>query len=125
MGGGITARYSHGAVVAGTTMVIFGGVDTNGKILGDMGMVDLEKMKWVKCKFDKAPKPSPRYQFSFTAAYPDAILRSSRDIFSLNQESGRRVNGIYMFGGKSVDGPTSELWLLQARRNRADEGILS
>ncbi|CAG9331840.1 unnamed protein product [Blepharisma stoltei] len=127
------ARRNHGAVIIGNTMIIYGGIDSNSRVLSDLCGLNLEAMQWFVTKIDKGSvKPGPRHSFSFTSAYHPGVFRqSSNDIFSLpnvyDDIFTRKTSGIYLFGGMNHHGVIfNDLYMLQPKRKsiRDDESIL-
>lgn len=132
LGRGPEGRRLHGACVVGNSMVIFGGMDSNGKILADLHGLNLDIMQWFVPKVEKGTvKPSARHSFSLTSVYHPSIYKQSHDIFTINYPRDeeiwpRKVAGIYLFGGVNSQGPTNEIWFLQVKRKhlREEEGMV-
>jgi hypothetical protein len=53
IGRGPEARRLHGACVVGNSMIIYGGMDSNGKILSDLHGLNLDVMQWFIPKLEK------------------------------------------------------------------------
>jgi hypothetical protein len=130
IGRGPEARRLHGACVVGNSMIIYGGMDSNGKILSDLHGLNLDVMQWFIPKLEKgSTKPSARHSFTLTSVYHPSIYKQSHDIFSLSYPRDeeiwpKKVAGIYLFGGITANGPTNEMWFLQVKRKhlREEEG---
>ncbi|CAG9323042.1 unnamed protein product [Blepharisma stoltei] len=114
------ARRNHGAALVGNTMIMYGGIDSNGKTLADLNGLNLEAMQWFSIKLDKtSEKPGQRHSFTLTSVYHSGMLRQySSDIFNLphiyDDIFTKKNCGVYLFGGMNKSGVVSnDVYLLQ------------
>ena len=127
------ARRNHSAAVCGTTMIIYGGIDGNGKILGDLQALNLNTFEWFSPKIDRSSnKPGPLHSFSLSAFYHPSVARQANfDVFSVpnyqDEIFTRKNSGIYLFGGVNRKGEAfNNLYALQPKKKgvREEESIL-
>lgn len=85
------------APLSATKLVLFGGLDATEKRLGDVWVYDADTDAWAEVA--AGPRPSPRYGHTLTPAWGP----------------GR----VFLFGGETATGPSSELWMVRAA---ADDG---
>lgn len=52
-------RYGHAATVAGDYLAVYGGMNENGDVLSDLGILDITSKKWLKLKMDSTSKNKP------------------------------------------------------------------
>ncbi|CAG9335373.1 unnamed protein product [Blepharisma stoltei] len=121
------SRRNHGAALIGNTMIMYGGIDSNGKTLADLHGLNLESMQWFSIKLDKASeKPGLRHSFTLTSVYHPAVLRQySNDIFNLpsihDEVFSKKNCGIYLFGGMNKSGIVcNDLYILQPLKYSRD-----
>lgn len=55
------ARRYHSAVMVGKFMVVVGGINTLGRFLKDINMLNLETLKWQSLKIDQVPESGLAY----------------------------------------------------------------
>lgn len=126
------ARRNHAAVSLGSSVVIYGGVNSNGKLLDDLQILNLETMNWLNPKVtNDSAKPGKLAYFTLTAVYPACIRNQSNfDIFHLPNVHDEIFNpknsGIYMFGGIDRNGKVKNtVYVLRIKRfNSHGDGLL-
>ena len=52
----ISKRRNHAAAIMGDRMIVYGGIDSNGKYLSDVWEFFIKKKKWFKCHTRLAEK---------------------------------------------------------------------
>lgn len=103
--------------------MIYGGINSNGKLLEDLQILNVDVMHWLmpKVSFENA-KPGKLAYFSMTVVYPLSIRNQSNfDIFHLphtqDEHFNHRNSGIYLFGGIDRLGkPKNDLYVLRIKR---------
>ena len=126
-------RRNHGAACAGNTMLLYGGISNDHKILSDVQGVNLESMQWFSPKFTKdSVRLGCRHSFCMVSVFHPAMLRHfASEIFNLpsiyDEDFSRKSSGIYVFGGMNEMGNVmNDLYIIQAlkKASRADKNLL-
>mmetsp|Transcript_9816 Transcript_9816/g.19335 ORF Transcript_9816/g.19335 Transcript_9816/m.19335 type:complete len:249 (-) Transcript_9816:1170-1916(-) len=105
-------------------MIIYGGVNSNGKLLDDLQILNVgDPMHWLmpKVSADQG-KPGKLAYFTMTAVYPITVrTQSNFDIFHIPYSQDEFINhknsGIYMFGGIDRNGKVkNDVYVLRIKR---------
>jgi N-acetylneuraminic acid mutarotase len=120
------ARRNHAAVIIGSSVLIYGGVNSNGKLLHDMQILNVETMNWLTPKVTADDvKPGKLAYFTITAVFPAAVrTRADFDIFHIPMSQDDVFNsknsGVYLFGGVDRNGKArNDLFVLRIKRFKA------
>lgn len=117
--GNVTWRKNHIAEIIGQFMLIYGGLDDNGKVLSEPWALDLYRMKWVQTKFTSGTYLPKLYYLSSQQVFPPQ--KKYHPKFSLfkvfkhiHTYSNLLYEGIYLFGGINDNGKcTNDLYIIQ------------
>jgi N-acetylneuraminic acid mutarotase len=123
------ARRNHAAVIVGSSCLIYGGVNSNGKLLDDLQILNAEAMLWIMPKVSyELARPGKLAYFSFTAVYPASIRsQSTFDVFHIPRIQDEVFNqkncGVYLFGGVDRAGKArNDVYVLKIKRFKGHGG---
>lgn len=125
-------RRNHSAVILGSTMLIYGGINNNSEVLSDFQGVNLDLMQWFSIKFRKdSVRPGPKHSLSMTSVYHPNTSKFASDIFSIpsiyDEDFNKKNTGIYVFGGMNSENKVfNDLFLIQVIKKvaRTDKNLL-
>ena len=112
------SRRDHATAQLGSSMVVFGGVDSRARVLKSLRVLDLVTLRWVKPEIQGESGPGRRCFATLTAVFPPQMA-IKLDISMFNMSSSRLDSGIsymgfYLFGGQSEDNQDlNDLWVLR------------
>ncbi|CAG9317240.1 unnamed protein product [Blepharisma stoltei] len=108
-----SARRHQASSRIGKTMIMFGGISQESKVLSSLYTLDIKDQRWTKHNISGA-KPCGRSHSTLTSVYPSAIMEMFNfDLFSIPIQVGSS-NGFYLFGGNSMRGEAkNDLWILR------------
>lgn len=101
-------------------MVVYGGMNDFGKILGDMIVYDLEKDKWLEnVRIKKGKMPSMSHGATCTVFYEQRQSQYIKNLYYIPPVEWNHIDrflleeGFYLFGGLQ-DGadPSNDLWIM-------------
>mmetsp|Transcript_3897 Transcript_3897/g.8170 ORF Transcript_3897/g.8170 Transcript_3897/m.8170 type:complete len:472 (+) Transcript_3897:822-2237(+) len=126
------ARRNHAGVIMGTSVVIYGGINSNGKYLDDLQILNIDTNSWLQPKVtSEGLKPGKLAYFTMTAVYPAAMRNAyNYDIFHLPEMRDEVFNGknsgIYLFGGIDRNNKVKNtVFVLKIKRFKAtSDGLL-
>ena len=113
-------RRDHIALYLNDYMLIHGGVNSSNEILSDCHLLNLQNLKWNEAYIEQyTPRPKV-YGHSCCLVIPFKILNHKNfsiykypDIDNVNPSLDKiKKKGIYIFGGKTKDDTTNDLWIL-------------
>jgi N-acetylneuraminic acid mutarotase len=115
----VTRRY-HSASMVGNQMLVFGGLSERNKVLGDLAVLDIRKLKWKNLQVLEGPTPLA-FHSAVTVVPKEYLSSPDFDIFNmpevkLKDNGGMNVKqpGVYIFGGKDEAGVVhATLWILK------------
>lgn len=116
----VVMRRYHCAAMVGKHMLVFGGLSERNKVLGDLAVLDLNKLKWKSLELVDGPPPLafhsavtvlPKEFKGLTDLTPFALPEVKiKDNGGLNV----KAPGVYIFGGKDESGVVhSTLWVVR------------
>jgi hypothetical protein len=110
------SRRDHATAQLGSSMVVFGGVDTRSRVLKSIRVLDLGTLRWNKPNIQGKPGPGRRCFATLTAVFP--LKMSARwDVSMLNFSAMKQevlYMGFYLFGGQSDSNQDlNDLWVLR------------
>ncbi|CAG9326270.1 unnamed protein product [Blepharisma stoltei] len=116
-------RRNHGAGILGHTMIIYGGIDSHGRILSSIHCLDLVAFKWFNIEIETTHvTPGHRHSFSFTPVFSSDILKNPHfeiyDIpYSTSDIIPKKKSGFYIFGGATLaESPSNDLYCLKVKK---------
>ena len=113
-------RRDHIALYLNDYMLIHGGVNSSNEILSDCHLLDLQNLKWSEPFIDpNSPRPKI-YGHTSCLVIPFKLLHHKNfniykypDIENNNSPLEKiKKKGIYIFGGKTKEDTTNDLWIL-------------
>lgn len=109
------SRRYHCMSALGSTMLVYGGVDTHSKVLSSLYALDMDTYRWMKLK--PSNTPGPRSNTTLTAVFhPSLIGRYDFSLFAMPKLRIDQIlphSGFYLFGGLDAKAqPTNDLWIL-------------
>ena len=113
-------RRDHVALYINDHMLIHGGVNANNEILSDCHLLSLQNLKWSEALIEQyTPRPKV-YGHTCCLVIPFKLLNHKNfniykfpDIETSNNHLEKiKKKGIYIFGGKTKDDTTNDLWIL-------------
>ena len=113
-------RRDHIAIYLNDYMLIHGGVNSNNEILSDCHLFNFQNMKWTEAFIEQYTSRPKVYGHSSCLVIPFKLLNHKNfNIYKFpdmenNNNSFDKIKkkGIYIFGGKTKDDTTNELWIL-------------
>ena len=105
----VSWRKYHIAEIIGQFMLIYGGMDENGKIISEPWALDLYRMKWIYPKFSNKSIYPKIYLHSSCQVFNERIrFHPKFSLFKINNEKEYinflKYEGIYIFGGINDEG---------------------
>ena len=105
----VSWRKYHIAEIIGQFMLIYGGMDENGKILSEPWALDLYRMKWISPKFSNKSLFPKVYLHSSCQVFNERIkFHPKFSLFKIYNEKEYinflKYEGIYIFGGINDEG---------------------
>ena len=113
-------RRDHIAVYLNDYMLIHGGVNANNEILSDCHLLNLQNLKWSEAFIEQYTQRPKVYGHASCLVIPFKLLNHKNfniykfpDIDNNNNNLDKiKKKGIYIFGGKTKEDTTNELWIL-------------
>jgi N-acetylneuraminic acid mutarotase len=110
------ARRHHSTARIGKSVILFGGIDKNSRVMKDLYHYDIKQKEWSKIKA-VGTKPTARSHATLVAVFDQSLLhRNDFTVFNMPKiktESSMSF-GFYLFGGLLEDGDASnDLYLLK------------
>ena len=113
-------RRDHIALYLNDYMLIHGGVNSSNEILSDCHLLNLQNLKWNEAFIEQYTQRPRVYGHASCLVIPFKLLNHKNfniykfpDIDSNNSNLDKiKKKGIYIFGGKTKEDTTNELWIL-------------
>ena len=113
-------RRDHIAIYLNDYMLIHGGVNSNNEILSDCYLLNLQNLKWNEAFIEQYTQRPKVYGHSSCLVIPFKLLNHKNfNIYKFPETDNNNNNmdkikkkGIYIFGGKTKEDTTNELWIL-------------
>ena len=110
------SRRNHAGAVIGRYLVVYGGINSEAKTLGDLCLLDLKTKEWMIPDLMVINDPGPRASASLTAVYSEEIVGiENYNFFSMPL---RENNGFYLFGGVNNGVVTNSMHVLCIRAGK-------
>lgn len=107
----VEGRRNHAGTILTKNMLVYGGINNNGRFLNDLVQLNLETHKWMVCEFE--PSVSNEENIAFHTIC--AVFKSEPKVSSIyhpyeyfqilkkgnNNQRNIMEEGIYVFGGKN------------------------
>jgi hypothetical protein len=111
------SRRYHCAAVLGSSMVVYGGVDTHSKVLKGLSILEIESLTWRRPSMISEDTPGPRSNCTLTPVFHSNLLtRSDFSMFAIPKQRMDQIqpnSGLYLFGGLDKESrPCGDLWVL-------------
>ena len=114
-------RKRHSTAMVSHFMLMYGGVNEEGKGITDIYALNLNDFKWLACPIAEGEGPGPLTHFSMTTViHPDRANKKQFSLFKNPAEmkykafSKLKMEGVFVFGGRKPNGFASDkLWVLQ------------
>lgn len=112
-------RRNHSAALVGESMMIYGGLDSKGNLVSGVEVLDLSSLLWDTPQIT-GDFPPDRQKCTLTPIFPESLKTETQfNIYQVVNEadkSGKKLYGIYMFGGISKSGEAmNDLYVLSSR----------
>ena len=112
------SRRDHAMAYLGTSMLVFGGVDSRSRVLTNFRILDMELIRWKKPSIASVAKPEGRYFATLTGVFhPYYFTRWDFSVFNIPTPKIDHIMpfaGFYLFGGLSEENKElGDLWVLQ------------
>jgi len=114
-------RRDHIALYLNNFMLIHGGVNANNEVLSDCHLLNLQNLKWNEPHIDQFSQRPKLYGHTGCLVMPFKLLNHKNfNIYKFPEiENNNMISldklkkkGIYIFGGKTKDEISNELWIL-------------
>ena len=123
------SRRDHSMAYLGSSMLVFGGVDSRSRVFTNFRILDLEEYRWKKPAIASKSKPGARYLATLTAAFhPYYFTRWDFSVFHIPTPKIDHIlpfSGFYLFGGLSDSNQElGDLWVLKCSEEGLDWQLL-
>lgn len=118
------SRRDHSMAYLGSSMLVFGGVDSRSRVFSNFRILDMEEYRWKKPVIHSVSKPVARYLATLTAVFhPHYFTRWDFSVFKIPPPKIDHIlpySGFYLYGGLSeANKELGDLWVLKC----LDEGL--